>query len=41
MTMASDSDPGPEDGEETGVTVNRPKAPKGGIGFAVAKPDAE
>jgi elongation factor Ts len=41
LTMASDSDPGPEDGEETGVTVNRPKAPKGGIGFAVAKPDAE
>ena len=39
--MASDSDQGPEDGEETGVTVNRPKAPKGGIGFAVAKPDAE
>jgi elongation factor Ts len=40
-TMASDSDSGPEDGEGTDVTVNRPKTPKGGIGFAVAKPDAE
>jgi elongation factor Ts len=40
-TIASDSDSGPEDGEEAGVTANRPRTPRGGIGFVASKPDTE
>ena len=40
-TVASDSDLGPEDGEEAGVTANRPRTPRGGIGYVAAKPDTE
>ncbi len=41
FTIASDSDSGPEGGEEAGVTANRPSIPRGGIGFVAVKPDTE
>jgi elongation factor Ts len=34
-----DSDRHPEEGDETGVTANKPKGPTAGSGFAAAKPD--
>jgi elongation factor Ts len=38
FTIASDSDQGPEEGEGPGVTANRPKPPRGGIGSVAANP---
>ncbi len=40
-TIASDSDSEPEDGDEAGVTANRPRIPRGGIGFVAAKQATE